>query len=68
MTFSKPRASRMATHTASNISCAPERVLSWEETRSRCSTAARWRTLSSALCACSIATAAWAATAPRTSS
>ena len=52
ITFWKPSASRMPSQTASSISSAELRPVSWEDTRRRCSTAARWRRPSAVLWAC----------------
>ena len=67
-TFSKPSASWTPTQTASSISSTVPRSLRWVETRSRCSTAARWRVAAAACWASSSASAACEAAAPSWSS
>ena len=64
----EPSASRMPSQTALSISARELLVVSSDETRSRCSTAARWRAASAASWPCSITLAAIAATAETTSS
>ena len=68
ITFWKPSASRMPSQTASSMSSAELRPVSWEDTRRRCSTAARWRRPSAVLWASSTAIATCAATALSSSS
>ena len=68
ITFWKPSASRMPSQTASSMSSAELRPVSWEDTRRRCSTAARWRRPSAVLWASSSAIATCAATALSSSS
>ena len=67
-TLWKPSASRVPQQTASSTSSAVRRSVSFADTASRCSTAARWRRPSSAVCACSTATAACATTVLSSSS
>ena len=68
MTRWKPSASRMPPQTANSISSTERRPVSRAETRSRCWTAARWRSAPAVAWACSTASAAWPQTALRTSS
>ena len=65
---SKPSASRIPSQTARSISARERLVVRSDDTRSRCSTAVRWRAASVASWACSITLAAIAATADSTSS
>ena len=67
-TLWKPSASRTPQQTASSTSSSVRRSVSCAETASRCSTAARCRRPSSAVCACSTATAALATTVLSSSS